>query len=125
MALSVVRGNNVTKIQRLLKSTDRGFLQGKRVYYETFVRGRIEGVEILSVFWNWFYAKAITIAGLTPLSLEDAQKQKEISRKEIQKLMEEKQQAISDLNSMEKSFSELFKRLEKQKEALEGYHRVR
>lgn len=89
------------------------------------MRGRIEGVEILSVFWNWFYAKAITIAGLTPLSLEDAQKQKEISRKEIQKLMEEKQQAISDLNSMEKSFSELFKRLEKQKEALEGYHRVR
>ncbi|XP_015480956.1 transforming acidic coiled-coil-containing protein 3 [Parus major] len=55
--------------------------------------------------------------------VEDAQKQKEISRKEIQKLMEEKQQAISDLNSMEKSFSELFKRLEKQKDALEGYHK--
>ncbi|XP_063257534.1 transforming acidic coiled-coil-containing protein 3 isoform X1 [Prinia subflava] len=55
--------------------------------------------------------------------MEDAQKQKEISRKEIQKLMEEKQQAVSDLNSMEKSFSELFKRLEKQKDALEGYHR--
>lgn len=39
--------------------------------------------------------------------------------------MEEKQQALSDLNSMEKSFSDLFKRLEKQKDALEGYHRVR
>ncbi|RLW09235.1 hypothetical protein DV515_00003011 [Chloebia gouldiae] len=55
--------------------------------------------------------------------MEDAQKQKEASRKEIQKLMEEKQQAVSDLNSMEKSFSELFKRLEKQKDALEGYHK--
>ncbi|NXG20708.1 TACC3 protein, partial [Grallaria varia] len=55
--------------------------------------------------------------------IEDAQKQKEISKKEIQKVMEEKQQALSDLNSMEKSFSELFKRLEKQKEALEGYRR--
>ncbi|NXU20003.1 TACC3 protein, partial [Pardalotus punctatus] len=55
--------------------------------------------------------------------MEDAQKQKETSRKEIQRLMEEKQQAISDLNSMEKSFSELFKRLEKQKDVLEGYHR--
>ncbi|XP_037992301.1 transforming acidic coiled-coil-containing protein 3 isoform X1 [Motacilla alba alba] len=55
--------------------------------------------------------------------MEDAQKQKETSRKEIQKLMEEKQQALSDLNSMEKSFSEIFKRLEKQKEALEGYHK--
>ncbi|XP_041909354.1 transforming acidic coiled-coil-containing protein 3 isoform X1 [Corvus kubaryi] len=55
--------------------------------------------------------------------MEDAQKQKEASRKEIQRLMEENQQATSDLNSMEKSFSELFKRLEKQKDALEGYHR--
>ncbi|NWV86209.1 TACC3 protein, partial [Dasyornis broadbenti] len=55
--------------------------------------------------------------------MEDAQKQNEISKKEIQRLMEEKQQAISDLNSMEKSFSEVFKRLEKQKEVLEGYHR--
>ncbi|XP_074390239.1 transforming acidic coiled-coil-containing protein 3-like [Zonotrichia albicollis] len=55
--------------------------------------------------------------------MENAQKEKEASRKEIQKLMEEKQQAISDLNSMEKSFSEIFKRLEKQKEVLEGYHK--
>ncbi|NXK93489.1 TACC3 protein, partial [Formicarius rufipectus] len=55
--------------------------------------------------------------------MEDSQKQKEISKKEMQKMMEEKQQALSDLNSMEKSFSELFKRLEKQKDALEGYHR--
>lgn len=62
---------------------------------------------------------------LTPLSLEDAQKQKEFSKKEMQRVLEEKQQVISDLNSMEKSFSELFKRLEKQKEVLEGYHKVR
>ncbi|XP_019408891.1 PREDICTED: transforming acidic coiled-coil-containing protein 3 isoform X1 [Crocodylus porosus] len=55
--------------------------------------------------------------------LEDAQKQKEISRKEIQKVLEEKQQVVCDLNSMEKSFSDLFKRFEKQKEALEGYHK--
>ncbi|XP_055569408.1 transforming acidic coiled-coil-containing protein 3 isoform X1 [Falco biarmicus] len=55
--------------------------------------------------------------------MEDAQKQKESSKKEMQRMMEEKQQVISDLNSMEKSFSELFKRFEKQKEALEGYHK--
>uniref|UniRef100_A0A8C9NNK5 Transforming acidic coiled-coil containing protein 3 n=1 Tax=Serinus canaria TaxID=9135 RepID=A0A8C9NNK5_SERCA len=55
--------------------------------------------------------------------MEDSQKQNEASRKEIEKLTEEKQQAISDLNSMEKSFSEIFKRLEKQKEVLEGYHK--
>lgn len=61
----------------------------------------------------------------TPLSLEDAQKQKEFSKKEMQRMVEEKQQVISDLNSMEKSFSELFKRFEKQKEVLEGYRKVR
>uniref|UniRef100_A0A8C0EH44 Transforming acidic coiled-coil containing protein 3 n=1 Tax=Bubo bubo TaxID=30461 RepID=A0A8C0EH44_BUBBB len=55
--------------------------------------------------------------------MEDAQKQKEFSKKEIQRMMEEKQQVISDLNSMEKSFSELFKRFEKQKEVLEGYRK--
>ncbi|XP_074402642.1 transforming acidic coiled-coil-containing protein 3-like isoform X1 [Zonotrichia albicollis] len=55
--------------------------------------------------------------------MENAQKQKEASRKEIQKLMEEKQQAISDLNSMEKSSSEVFKRLEKQKEVIKGCHK--
>ncbi|CAM5109992.1 unnamed protein product [Eretmochelys imbricata] len=55
--------------------------------------------------------------------MEDAQKQKELSKKENQKMLEEKQQVLSDLNSMEKSFSELFKRFEKQKEALEGYRK--
>ncbi|KFZ65748.1 Transforming acidic coiled-coil-containing protein 3, partial [Podiceps cristatus] len=55
--------------------------------------------------------------------MEDAQKQKEFSKKEMQRMTEEKQQVISDLNSMEKSFSELFKRFEKQKEVLEGYRK--
>ncbi|KAM6313605.1 transforming acidic coiled-coil-containing protein 3 [Aegotheles albertisi] len=55
--------------------------------------------------------------------MEDAQKQKEFSKKEMQRMVEEKQQAISDLNSTEKSFSELFKRFEKQKEVLEGFRK--
>ncbi|XP_031444132.1 transforming acidic coiled-coil-containing protein 3 isoform X3 [Phasianus colchicus] len=55
--------------------------------------------------------------------MEDSQKQKEFSKKEIQRMVEEKQQVISDLNSMETSFSELFKRFEKQKEVLEGYRK--
>ncbi|KFP75833.1 Transforming acidic coiled-coil-containing protein 3 [Acanthisitta chloris] len=55
--------------------------------------------------------------------MEDAQKQKEIAKKEMQRMVEEKQQVVLDLNSMEKSFSELFKRFEKQKDVLEGYHR--
>lgn len=67
----------------------------------------------------------MSVTLLTPLSLEDAQKQKELSKKEMQRMVEEKQQVMSDLNSMEKSFSELFKRFEKQKEVLEGYRKVR
>ncbi|KAM6270029.1 transforming acidic coiled-coil-containing protein 3 isoform 2-T3 [Porphyrio hochstetteri] len=55
--------------------------------------------------------------------MEDAQKQKEFSKKEIQRMVEEKQQVIADLNSMEKSFSELFKRFEKQKEVIAGYRK--
>ncbi|KAH0624413.1 hypothetical protein JD844_031823 [Phrynosoma platyrhinos] len=55
--------------------------------------------------------------------MEESQSQKELAKKELQKVLDEKQQAISDLSSMEKSFSELFKRFEKQKEAIEGFQR--
>ncbi|XP_029448476.1 LOW QUALITY PROTEIN: transforming acidic coiled-coil-containing protein 3 [Rhinatrema bivittatum] len=53
--------------------------------------------------------------------IEDSQKQKELTKLEMQKTLEEKQQVQHDLNFMEKSFSELFKRFEKQKDTLEGY----
>ncbi|CAJ0920998.1 unnamed protein product [Ranitomeya imitator] len=56
--------------------------------------------------------------------LEDSQRQKELSKQELHKAVEEKQQVQMDLNSMEKSFSELFKRFEKQKDVLEGYRKV-
>ncbi|XP_073430533.1 transforming acidic coiled-coil-containing protein 3 isoform X3 [Dendrobates tinctorius] len=55
--------------------------------------------------------------------LEDSQRQKELSKQELHKVVEEKQQVQMDLNSMEKSFSELFKRFEKQKDVLEGYRK--
>ncbi|XP_077136314.1 transforming acidic coiled-coil-containing protein 3 isoform X2 [Ranitomeya variabilis] len=55
--------------------------------------------------------------------LEDSQRQKELSKRELHKAVEEKQQLQMDLNSMEKSFSELFKRFEKQKDVLEGYRK--
>nr|XP_060625273.1 transforming acidic coiled-coil-containing protein 3 isoform X1 [Anolis sagrei ordinatus]XP_060625274.1 transforming acidic coiled-coil-containing protein 3 isoform X1 [Anolis sagrei ordinatus]XP_060625276.1 transforming acidic coiled-coil-containing protein 3 isoform X1 [Anolis sagrei ordinatus]XP_060625277.1 transforming acidic coiled-coil-containing protein 3 isoform X1 [Anolis sagrei ordinatus] len=55
--------------------------------------------------------------------MEERESQKELSKKELQKVVDEKQQLVSDLNSMEKSFSELFKRFEKQKEAIEGFQR--
>ncbi|XP_069060052.1 transforming acidic coiled-coil-containing protein 3 [Pleurodeles waltl] len=55
--------------------------------------------------------------------IEDSLKQKEQAKLEAQKLMLEKQQLQIDLNSTEKSFSELFKRFEKQKEGIEGFRK--
>ncbi|XP_054437839.1 transforming acidic coiled-coil-containing protein 3 [Pteronotus mesoamericanus] len=54
-------------------------------------------------------------------AMEEAQKQKELAKAEIQKVLKEKEQLAADLSSMEKSFSDLFKRFEKQKEVIEGY----
>ncbi|XP_074129663.1 transforming acidic coiled-coil-containing protein 3 [Sminthopsis crassicaudata] len=61
--------------------------------------------------------------GIITQLMADAQKQKEVTKAEVQKILSEKQQITADLNSMEKSFSDLFKRLEKQKEVLEGYQK--
>ncbi|XP_051021021.1 transforming acidic coiled-coil-containing protein 3 [Acomys russatus] len=56
-------------------------------------------------------------------SMEDAEKQKELAEDKIQKVLKERDQLTADLNSMEKSFSDLFKRFEKQKEVIEGYRK--
>ncbi|XP_067885768.1 transforming acidic coiled-coil-containing protein 3 [Heterodontus francisci] len=53
--------------------------------------------------------------------MEESGKKSELAKAELAKVTEEKLQALKELNSVEKSFSELFKRFEKQKEALEGY----
>lgn len=53
--------------------------------------------------------------------MEDAQKQKDLAKTETQKLLKEKEQLVKDLSSLENSFSDLFKRFEKQREAIEGY----
>ncbi|KAK2091881.1 Transforming acidic coiled-coil-containing protein 3 [Saguinus oedipus] len=51
--------------------------------------------------------------------MEEVQKQKELAKADIQKVLKAKDQLTADLNSMEKSFSDLFKRFEKQ-EVIEG-----
>ncbi|XP_073467033.1 transforming acidic coiled-coil-containing protein 3 [Aquarana catesbeiana] len=55
--------------------------------------------------------------------LDDSQRQKEMAKLELNKAVEERLQVQADLNNMEKSFSDLFKRFEKQKEILEGYRK--
>ncbi|KAM7132178.1 LOW QUALITY PROTEIN: melanoma-associated antigen F1 [Molossus nigricans] len=53
--------------------------------------------------------------------MEEVQKQKEFAKTKIQKILKEKDQLTTDPNPMKKSFSDLFKQFEKQKEATEGY----
>ncbi|XP_058042624.1 transforming acidic coiled-coil-containing protein 3 isoform X2 [Ahaetulla prasina] len=55
--------------------------------------------------------------------MEDCQTQKELAKQEVQKALDAKQQAVSDLNALEKSFSEFFNRFTKQKEAIEGFQK--
>ncbi|XP_070607540.1 transforming acidic coiled-coil-containing protein 3 isoform X3 [Erythrolamprus reginae] len=45
----------------------------------------------------------------------------QLTKKELQKALGEKQQAVSELDTLEKSFSEFFNRFTKQKEAMEGF----
>nr|XP_020032886.1 transforming acidic coiled-coil-containing protein 3 isoform X2 [Castor canadensis] len=61
--------------------------------------------------------------GVVYQSMEEAQKQKDLAQAKIQKVLKERDQLTVDLNSMEKSFSDLFKRFEKQKEVIEGYRK--
>ena len=57
--------------------------------------------------------------------LADQEKEQEISQRKLDEALLEKEQVSSDLNAMERSFSDLFKRLEKYKEVIEGYKKVR
>lgn len=53
--------------------------------------------------------------------MADQEKEREVSQAKLNKALLEKDQVSSDLNAMERSFSDLFKRLEKYKDVIEGY----
>ncbi|XP_072335414.1 uncharacterized protein [Scyliorhinus torazame] len=55
--------------------------------------------------------------------IEDDHKEKSMSHHTVQQLIMEKEQALSDLNSVEKSLADLFRRYEKMKEVLEGFRK--
>ncbi|KAL8187244.1 UNVERIFIED_CONTAM: Transforming acidic coiled-coil-containing protein 2 [Gekko kuhli] len=55
--------------------------------------------------------------------IEDEQREKSMSHHTVQQLVMEKEQALSDLNSVEKSLADLFRRYEKMKEVLEGFRK--
>ncbi|KAF6111756.1 transforming acidic coiled-coil containing protein 2 [Phyllostomus discolor] len=55
--------------------------------------------------------------------IEDEQREKSASHQTVQQLVLEKEQALADLNSVEKSLADLFRRYEKMKEVLEGFRK--
>ncbi|KAI1894537.1 hypothetical protein AGOR_G00116810 [Albula goreensis] len=55
--------------------------------------------------------------------IEDEQREKSLSHHTIQQLILEKDQALADLNSVEKSLADLFRRYEKMKDVLEGFRK--
>ncbi|ETE64325.1 Transforming acidic coiled-coil-containing protein 3, partial [Ophiophagus hannah] len=72
------------------------------------------------------YSAGKIVAEFEKVTLEvmaDCQSQKELAKEELQKALDGKQQAVSDLNALEKSFSEFFSRFTKQKKAIEGFQK--
>uniref|UniRef100_A0A8C2L564 Transforming acidic coiled-coil-containing protein C-terminal domain-containing protein n=1 Tax=Cyprinus carpio TaxID=7962 RepID=A0A8C2L564_CYPCA len=55
--------------------------------------------------------------------IEGEQREKTLSHHTIQQLILEKDQALADLNSVEKSLADLFRRYEKMKDVLEGFRK--
>ncbi|XP_062379117.1 transforming acidic coiled-coil-containing protein 3 [Sardina pilchardus] len=81
-----------------------------RAKYDALVQEKQQLGVVLAEFDNT-YAQII----------DEREKEKQSAQEELKKVLQEKEQALMDLNSMERSFSDLFKRLEKHKEVIEGY----
>lgn len=70
---------------------------------------------------HWFSLRFVCVC-VCPA--EDDQKEKSLSHHTIQQLILEKDQALADLNSVEKSLADLFRRYEKMKDVLDGFRKV-
>uniref|UniRef100_A0A1A7XIW7 Transforming, acidic coiled-coil containing protein 2 n=1 Tax=Iconisemion striatum TaxID=60296 RepID=A0A1A7XIW7_9TELE len=95
-------------------SKEKEVLEWQRKYEES----RQEVVEMRRIVAE--YEK--TIAQMIGMP-EDDQKEKSLSHHTIQQLILEKDQALADLNSVEKSLADLFRRYEKMKDVLEGFRK--
>ncbi|XP_028844345.1 uncharacterized protein tacc2 isoform X5 [Denticeps clupeoides] len=105
-SLGIAREEIVTK--------EKEVLEWKRKYEES----RQEVVEMRRIVAE--YEK--TIAQMIGMP-EDEKREKSLSHHTIQQLIMEKDQALADLNSVEKSLADLFRRYEKMKDVLEGFRK--
>lgn len=73
------------------------------------------------VFFFFFFFKHLCIV----CNAADQEQEKEVMQAKLDEALLEKEQVSNDLNSMERSLSDLFKRLDKYKDIIEGYKKVR
>ncbi|KAM3913076.1 transforming acidic coiled-coil-containing protein 2 isoform 2-T3 [Leptodactylus fuscus] len=90
---------------------EREAMEWKKKYEES----RCEVVEMRKIVAEYEQ----TIAQM----IEDEQREKSVSHHTVQQLILEKEQALADLNSVEKSLADLFRRYEKMKDVLEGFRK--
>ncbi|CAI9614269.1 unnamed protein product [Staurois parvus] len=96
-----------------IAAKDREVTDWKKKYEES----RCEVVEMRKIVAEYEQ----TIAQM--IGTEDEQREKSMSHHTVQQLIMEKEQALSDLNSVEKSLADLFRRYEKMKDVLEGFRK--
>ncbi|MBN3289550.1 TACC1 protein, partial [Polypterus senegalus] len=99
----------LTLIREEIITKEMEAIEWKRKYQES----KQEVIEMRKIVTE--YEK--TIAQM----IEDEQRQNSASQKSIQQLTAEKDQAVADLNSVERSLSDLFRRYENMKGILEGF----
>ncbi|XP_004374968.1 transforming acidic coiled-coil-containing protein 2 isoform X2 [Trichechus manatus latirostris] len=102
-ALQIARAEIITKEREVAEWKDK---------YEESRREVMEMRKIVAEYEK-------TIAQM----IEDEQREKSVSHHTVQQLVVEKEQALADLNSVEKSLADLFRRYEKMKEVLEGFRK--
>ncbi|XP_043911986.1 transforming acidic coiled-coil-containing protein 2 [Protopterus annectens] len=106
--------SELRKAREEIVTKEREVTEWKRKYEES----RQEVVEMRRIVAE--YEKTIAQMIVVP---EDEQREKVASRHTVDQLVMEKEQALADLNSVEKSLADLFRRYEKMKDVLDGFRK--
>ncbi|XP_073777060.1 transforming acidic coiled-coil-containing protein 2 isoform X30 [Danio rerio] len=97
-------------------------MEWKRKYEES--RREVEEMRRIVMEYEKTIAEMIDKSFVPPdPNTEGEQREKSVSHHTIQQLILEKDQALADLNSVEKSLADLFRRYEKMKDVLEGFRK--
>ncbi|XP_056616080.1 transforming acidic coiled-coil-containing protein 2 isoform X4 [Triplophysa dalaica] len=113
-SLSIAREEIVVK--------EKEALEWKRKYEES--RREVEEMRRIVMEYEKTIAEMIE-KSCVPMdaNTEGEQRERNLSHHTIQQLILEKDQALADLNSVEKSLADLFRRYEKMKDVLEGFRK--